>query len=447
MSYPRVLEQGPGIFPISISRSETNETMSIKTEGGITAPKGYLAAGAHIGIKKRRTDLALIWSEVPASVAATFTTNVVKAAPIVWNQKVVKEGKLIRGIVINSGNANACTGESGLLNAQNMAETFAQCKGVEPTEVLVSSTGLIGVPLPMERIKTGIEATHAQLSKGPVAATAAATAIITTDSCIKQIAVKLEIGGKTVTIGGMAKGSGMIHPNMATMLAFITTDAKIDGLLLQDCLNESISRTYNMISVDGDTSTNDMVVMLANGLAANEPIAKGDDNYRIFLDALNQVNVYLAKSIVGDGEGATKFIEVTVSAASTLVDAQKVARCIVSSNLVKAALFGNDPNWGWIFAAMGYSGVPFDQNKVSICFQSKAGKVCATELGEAMEFDRDFAKDILKEREICIHVQLNEGSEAATAWGCDLSYEYVRINGSLSQTHPTPPLTDNLALA
>jgi glutamate N-acetyltransferase/amino-acid N-acetyltransferase len=425
--------------------------MIIQT-GGVTSPKGYLATGAHIGIKKRRTDLALIWSEVPANVAATFTTNVVKAAPIVWNQLVVKEGKPIRGVVINSGNANACTGEAGFVHAKNMAETFAQCRGVTATEVLVSSTGLIGVPLPMDRIKSGIESTHAQLSDQPSAGTAAATAIITTDSCIKEIAVKVEIAGKTVTIGGMAKGSGMIHPNMATMLAFITTDANIHPQLLKESLQRSISQSYNMISVDGDTSTNDMVVLLANGLADNEPILSPDQNYQTFLDALNQVNVYLAKSIVGDGEGATKFIEVTVGGARTLEDAQKLARSIVSSNLVKTALFGNDPNWGWIFAAMGYSGVPFDPNKVSIEFLSKAGTVSLTQLGEAIDFDRNFAKEILKEREIGILVQINEGEAIATAWGCDLSYEYVRINGSLQRDQvpagATPTaITDNLALA
>jgi glutamate N-acetyltransferase/amino-acid N-acetyltransferase len=393
-------------------------------------PKGFQAAGAHVGIKRRRKDLALLWSDAPANVAAAFTTNVAKAAPIIWNQRVMNERKMMRGVAINSGNANACTGEDGLVHTEMMAETYAACKQVTPSEILIASTGVIGVPLPIDRIKEGIKATCSQLSSEAQAGRAAAEAILTTDSYVKEIALCVEIGGKTVTIGGMAKGSGMIHPNMATMLAFVTTDVNISPDLLDEALNKSIAETYNMISVDGDTSTNDMVAVLANGLAENGRIVEKDGDYERFFKALNQVNLYLAKAIVNDGEGATKFIEVMVKGTKTLEDAQKLSRSVVSSNLVKTALFGQEPNWGWILAAMGYGGVPFDPNRVTIKFQSNAGKASLVECGQPTSIDPAFASQVLKEREIQILIEVDEGECMATAWGCDLSYEYVRINGA-----------------
>ncbi|WP_341877483.1 bifunctional ornithine acetyltransferase/N-acetylglutamate synthase [Defluviitalea saccharophila] len=398
-------------------------------DGGITSPKGIKATGNYIGIKKKRKDLAIVYSELPAKGAATFTTNVVKAAPVLWNQQLINEKGNIQAIVVNSGNANACTGEQGMLDTQQMAQTMADCLGLKKEEVLVASTGVIGVPLPMDIICPGIEKTALKLSCLRESAKEAAEAIMTTDTFSKEIAVTFELDGKTITIGGMAKGSGMIHPNMATMLSFITTDINISRELLDKALKESIVDSYNMISVDGDTSTNDMVLVLANGAAENALIDTENEDYEQFKKAFHYVNTYLAQQIVRDGEGAGKFIEVYVKGTKTKSDARILAKSIITSNLVKTAFFGEDANWGRILCAMGYSGVQFDTSKVTIQFVSEAGSIILMKNGTPLVFDEDYAYKILHEKDIKVIALLEEGSEEATAWGCDLSYEYVRING------------------
>lgn len=398
--------------------------------GSVTSAQGFQAAGMHIGVKRKRKDLALIYSEVSASYACMFTTNVMKAAPILWNQKVVSSSKTIRGIVINSGNANSCTGKEGLENAEKMAATYAECIGVLPEEILVCSTGVIGVQLPMEIITKGIINTSTSLEHSKLAGQLAAEAIMTTDTYTKQISVEFEVDGKKVVVGAMAKGSGMIHPNMATMLSFITTDLAIAPHLLEKALKDSGSDTYNMISVDGDTSTNDMVAIMANGLAGNKMIESEDDGYFSFCHALKTINTHLAKIIVQDGEGATKFLEAQVMSAASKDDARLLARSIVSSSLVKTAFFGEDANWGRIICAMGYSGAKFDPANVSISLKSDAGTLELLKLGEPVCVNEILAKQILAEKNIIIHVHMNSGVEDATAWGCDLSYDYVRINGS-----------------
>ncbi len=398
--------------------------------GSVTSAKGFQAAGAHIGVKRKRKDLALIYSEVPATVACMFTTNVMKAAPILWNQSVVAQSTTIRGIVINSGNANSCTGKEGLENAQTMAATYAECIGAKPEEILVCSTGVIGVQLPMEIITKGIINVSSGLEHSKLAGQLAAEAIMTTDTYTKQISVNFEVDGKSITLGAMAKGSGMIHPNMATMLSFITTDLSIAPKMLEKALKDSGADTYNMISVDGDTSTNDMVAIMANGLAGNKTIESEDDGYFAFCNALKQINTHLAKIIVQDGEGATKFLEAQVEGAASKDDARLLARSIVSSSLVKTAFFGEDANWGRIICAMGYSGAKFDPSLVSIALESSGGMLELLKLGEPVCVNEILAKQILAEKNIIIHVSMNSGIEDATAWGCDLSYDYVRINGS-----------------
>lgn len=400
-----------------------------KIEGGITSPKGFKANGNFIGIKKKKKDLAVIYSEVPAKASATFTTNVVKAAPVLWNQKIINEKNNIQAIVINSGNANSCTGKRGMDDTILMAQTMAEALNLKKEEVLVASTGVIGIPLPMSIICPGIKKTVLGLKESREAAKLAAEAIMTTDTFSKEIAFTFTLNEKTVTIGGMAKGSGMIHPNMATMLSFITTDLNISQELLDKALKESIIDSYNMISVDGDTSTNDMVLVLANGASGNEMIVTENEDYEIFKEALNEVNTYLAKQIVIDGEGAGKFIQVNVIGAKTKEEARMLSKSIITSNLVKTAFFGEDANWGRILCAMGYSGVKFDIGKVTIQFLSKAGKIALMDNGVPLEFDEQLALNILHEKEIAIIVTINEGQEEATSWGCDLSYEYVRING------------------
>lgn len=398
-----------------------------KLSGNVTAPLGFLAAGEHIGVKRKRRDLALIKCEVPATAAGVFTQNRVKAAPVLWNHKKVL-GK-INGLVVNSGNANACTGDEGARNVERMAETYAECLGVDKDSILVASTGVIGVQLPMETITIGIKNTFPQLGKGEPASSNAAEGIMTTDKFPKEIAIETEISGEPVRIGGIAKGSGMIHPNMATMLAFITTDANIDRELLQKALKESVADSYNMISVDGDTSTNDSVIVLASGLAKNRAIKIQDSDYEKFKSALHYVNLNLAKQIVLDGEGAEKFLEVTVNEAKTKQDARLIAKAIIGSNLVKTAMFGADANWGRVLCAAGYSGAEFDPTKASIEFSSNAGSIITYLYGEPVVIDEEKAKKVLQEKEIKVIVSLKDGNETATAWGCDLSYEYVRING------------------
>ncbi len=402
----------------------------IKTvKGGINAPQGFKSVGIHIGLKKSKKDLAVIFSETPSVAAAVYTTNTVKAAPILWCQKLTENKSKIRAIVVNSGNANACTGSHGYLHTEITAEAAAKFLGVQPNEVLVASTGVIGVPLPIETILSGLKKACPLISSGEQGALDAATAIMTTDTFPKEIAVEFEIDGKPVRIAGIAKGSGMIHPNMATMLAFITTDADITENMLELALSETVADTYNMISVDGDTSTNDMVAVLANSEADNTLIDKEDEKYFLFRDALYIVNRHLAQQIIKDGEGASKFLEVAVNGAVSQPDARLIAKSVISSSLVKTAFFGEDANWGRILCAMGYSGGYFDQSKTNITFESSAGTITLMRDGLPIKFDEVQAKKILKENEIRILINLADGDSQATAWGCDLSYEYVKING------------------
>ncbi|MFZ7132787.1 MAG: bifunctional glutamate N-acetyltransferase/amino-acid acetyltransferase ArgJ [Eubacteriales bacterium] len=398
-------------------------------EGGIVAPKGFKAAGKHVGLKKKRKDLSIVVSDVPCDFAAVFTTNKVKAAPVKWNENIYHHHGKIKAVVVNSGNANACTGEKGFQDTSLTAETLAKYIGADKYEIIVASTGVIGVPLPIKKIREGIGEVICEIDDDVVSGINAAEGIMTTDTNIKMISVKIQIDGEEVHIGGMAKGSGMIHPNMATMLSFITTDVNIDGQLLRETLKEIAADTYNMISVDGDTSTNDMVIAMTNGQAGNSRIMKRDKNYQIFYDAFFYVNQYLAQEIVRDGEGASKFIEVTVSGAQSKSDAVLVVKSILTSNLVKTALFGEDANWGRVLCAAGYSGAQFDPEQATLTFESDHHSIVLLEKGLPVDFDEDKAFEILKNHDIKIHMQLQEGQETATGWGCDLSYEYVKING------------------
>lgn len=400
-----------------------------KIEGGVTAAKGFEAAAAAAGIKYQdRTDMALIYSEKPCKVAGTFTTNVVKAAPVKWDRNVVDSGMKSQAVIVNSGIANACTGEEGMRYCAETAEEAAKALGVDARSVLVGSTGVIGMQLPMDRVKDGIcklaEAKKPDLESG----TQAAKAIMTTDTKKKEAAVTVEIGDVTVTIGGMAKGSGMIHPNMCTMLAFITTDAKISRKALQAALSEDVEDTYNMISVDGDTSTNDTVLLLANGAAKNEKIRYGTWEYEAFKNALHYVNETLAKEMAGDGEGATALFEVKITGADTKEQAKKLAKSIVCSNLTKAAIAGHDANWGRILCAMGYSGAQFDPEKVDLYFESEAGKLKIIENGVALDYSEEKATEILSQPKVTAIADIKEGDVEAAAWGCDLTHGYIDIN-------------------
>ena len=398
-------------------------------EGGVTAAKGFEAAAAAAGIKyQNRTDMALIYSEKPCKVAGTFTTNVVKAAPVKWDRNVVDSGMKAQAVIVNSGIANACTGEEGMKYCEETAKEAANVLGIDAKSVLVGSTGVIGMQLPMERVKDGIrklaEAKKPDLESG----TQAAQAIMTTDTKKKEVAVTVEISDVTVTIGGMAKGSGMIHPNMCTMLAFITTDAKISRKALQAALGEDVEDTYNMISVDGDTSTNDTVLLLANGVAGNEKIRYGTWEYEAFKTALHYVNETLAKEMAGDGEGATALFEAKVIGADTKEQAKKLAKSIVCSNLTKAAIAGHDANWGRILCAMGYSGAQFDPEKVDLYFESEAGKLKIIENGVALNYSEEKATEILSQPKVTAIADIKEGDVEATAWGCDLTHGYIDIN-------------------
>ena len=398
-------------------------------DGGITAAKGFLAAGAHIGIKKIKKDLSLLYSEKPAVAAGMFTQNIVRAAPVIRNEQMIKSGKEIKGLVTISGNANACTGEQGILDNQKMADVYAKMLQISPEEVLTAATGIIGKQMPIDVIERGIQEITPHLKKDRQSAKEAAAGIITTDTFLKEVAVELELGGKTVTIGGMAKGSGMIHPNMATMLAFITSDVCIKRELLDEMLKQSIQTSYNMVSVDGDTSTNDTVIVLANGMAGNAEITEKNADYEAFQKALHFVNTKLAKDLVRDGEGATKFIEVNVTGAKTQQYAKTMAKSVVTSNLVKTAMYGQDANWGRVLCAMGYSGVKFDTKKVDIVYHSAKGSIDLMIKGDPIVFDEEKAAEILSEKEITVEIRIQKGNEKATAWGCDLSHEYVSING------------------
>ena len=400
-----------------------------EVSGGVTAAKGFEAAATAAGIKyKDRTDMALVYSVVPCNVAGTFTTNIVKAAPVKWDMEIVKNSEYAQAVIVNSGIANACTGEEGYSYCKQTAKAAGEALSIPERAVLVGSTGVIGMQLPMDRIENGIKALAENKNDSLRNGTEAAKAIMTTDTVKKEIAVKLTLGGKEVTIGGMSKGSGMIHPNMCTMLAFITTDAAISKEMLKKALSESIKDTYNMISVDGDTSTNDTVLLLANGMAENAEITEENDDYSKFLDALNYVNTYLAKKMAGDGEGATALFEVKVVNAETKEQAVTISKSIVTSSLTKAAIYGHDANWGRILCAMGYSGAMFDPEIVDIYFESAAGKIKIVENGRATDYSEEVATKILSEPEVTAIADLKLGNETATAWGCDLTYDYIKIN-------------------
>ena len=398
-------------------------------KGGVTAAKGYEAASTAAGIKYQgRTDMALIYSQVPCVSAGTFTTNVVKAAPVKWDRQVVDSGAGVQAVVVNSGIANACTGEEGMEYCKETAEAAAKALNIDAAGVLVGSTGVIGMQLPMQKLVDGIQVLAGKKAEGLQSGHDAALAIMTTDTVEKEMAVEIEIGGKTVTIGGMSKGSGMIHPNMCTMLAFITTDAAITKEALQKALSEDVEDTYNMISVDGDTSTNDTAILLANGLAGNQEITYASPEYETFKEALHMVNETLAKKMAGDGEGATALFEVKVVGAESIKQAKTLAKSVVCSNLTKAAIAGHDANWGRILCAMGYSGVQFDPEKVDLFFESKAGKLQIIENGMATDYSEEVATKILSEPEITATADIKMGDYSATAWGCDLTHEYININ-------------------
>jgi len=408
-----------------LRRSDDMEWMS----QGINAPKGFYCAATHCGIKRKRKDITMIVSEMPCTYAGVFTKNIVKAAPVTWNQQRLEANDLIKGIIINSGNANACTGTQGYNDTVSMANYFSHELGITKEEILVSSTGVIGVGLPMDKISNGIKEVVKLKSKTIESAKEAAEGIMTTDTFTKSKTVKIIIEGKEVIIAGMSKGSGMIHPNMGTMLSFVTTDATIDAKLLNKLLKEVINDTYNMISVDGDTSTNDMVLVLANGESGTSSLVENSKNYEIFKKAFYQLNEELAILIVRDGEGATKFIEVEVIKMTTKIEARKMVHAIITSNLVKTAFFGEDANWGRILCALGYSGAIFDPNKVKVEYISNSGKIILLENGQQVMFDEEFALAILKETDIKVLVTCYQGNEGSKGWGCDLSYDYVKING------------------
>ena len=398
-------------------------------DGGVTAAKGFEAASTAAEIKyKGRTDMAMVFSEVPCVAAGTFTTNVVKAAPVRWDQDIVYNHQGARAVICNSGIANACTGEEGFVYCRETAKAASESLGIPEDSVLVASTGVIGMQLPIDRIANGVKAMAPKLEGSREAGLEAAKAIMTTDTEKKEAAVEIEIGGKTVTVGGMCKGSGMIHPNMCTMLGFITSDVDISKELLQEALSEDIKDTYNMVTVDGDTSTNDTVLLLANGQAGNPKITEKNADYEEFKKALNYVNTTLAKKIAGDGEGATALFEVKVIGAATKAEAVTLSKSVVTSSLTKAAIYGHDANWGRILCALGYSGVQFDPEKVDLYFESKAGKIKIIENGVSTGYSEEEATKILSEDAVTAIADMKMGEASATAWGCDLTYDYVKIN-------------------
>lgn len=398
-------------------------------EGGVTAAKGFLSASTAAEIKyKNRKDMALLYSEVPCKVAGTFTTNVVKAAPVKWDQEIVKNSAYAQAVVINAGIANACTGAEGYGYCKDTADAAAAALQIPPEAVLVASTGVIGMQLPMDKIAGGVKTMAPALDGSLESGTSSAQAIMTTDTKKKEVAVQIELGGVTVTIGGMCKGSGMIHPNMCTMLAFVTTDAAISKELLQEALSEDVKDTYNMISVDGDTSTNDTVLLLANGMAGNTEITEKNEDYEVFKQALNVVNETLAKKMAGDGEGCTALFEVKVVGAESKEQAVTLSKSIITSSLTKAAIFGHDANWGRILCAMGYSGAQFDPEQVDLFFESAAGKLQIIRDGVALDYSEEEATKILSEPEVTAIADVKMGEASATAWGCDLTFDYVKIN-------------------
>ena len=398
-------------------------------EGGVTAAKGFEAACCEAGIKyKDRTDMALVYSKKPCVSAGTFTSNVVKAACVQWDQKLVASGDPLHAVVVNSGIANACTGKEGFEACEKTAKAVEKALNVPFTSVAVASTGVIGMQLPIEKLTVGVEKMSTTLDSDIPAGTAASKAIMTTDTVNKEVAVTFEIGGVTVTLGGMSKGSGMIHPNMCTMLAFLTTDLDIEKSLLQDAVSEVVKDSFNMITVDGDTSTNDTLLVMANAEAGNKKITEKGSEYEIFKEALFYVCTFLAKKMAADGEGASKLFEAKIVNAKTKEDARTLSRAIVGSNLSKAAIFGCDANFGRFLCAMGYSGALFDQNDVELYFESEKGKLLVFDKGTPIVFDEDKALEIMKADAVTVFVDMHEGSEEATAWGCDLTYDYVKIN-------------------
>ena len=395
-------------------------------QGGVCAAKGFTANGIHCGIRKNKTkrDLALIVSEVPCTASATYTQNLVKGAPLIVTKKHIENG-VARAIICNSGNANTCNA-NGVEIAEQMSELLGKELNVPANDIVVASTGVIGQPLDITPIANGIPALVAGLGDN---SNYACEGIMTTDTIPKEIAFAFTVGGKVCKIGGIAKGSGMIHPNMATMLVFVTTDCKISAQMLQKALSNDIKNSFNMVSIDGDTSTNDMVAVLANGLAENEEIACGGADYDAFCTALNAVTTYLCRKIASDGEGATKLLECKVSGAKDEQTAKTVAKSVICSSLFKSAMFGADANWGRVLCAIGYSGADVEVDKVGVSFRSAKGTVCVCVNGAGVEFSEEKAKEILLEKEIDILITLGNGTGTATAWGCDLTYDYVKING------------------
>ena len=401
-----------------------------KIEGGVTAAQGFEAASAAANIKyKGRTDMALVFSKAPCVTAGTFTTNVVKAAPVIWDRNLVLSGAPAHAVIVNSGIANACTGEEGMEYCRQTAQEASACLGIDENTVLVGSTGVIGFQLPIDRIRNGVRMLSAAKRTGIEAGTEAAKAIMTTDTVHKETAYEFELGSGKAVIGGMAKGSGMIHPNMCTMLSYVTTDAAIEKALLQKALSEIVQETFNMIYVDGDTSSNDTLLVLANGLAGNDVIRDEDsDDYRAFYEALRAVCRELAMKMAGDGEGCTKLIETRVIHADTLANARILAKSVITSSLTKAAVFGRDANWGRVLCALGYSGVQFDPDKCDLYFGEGEEKLLIFTNGSAADYSEEKATELLSGEKVHILADMHMGEAEATAWGCDLTYDYVKIN-------------------
>lgn len=398
-------------------------------KGGVTAAKGFFAAGAEAGIKyKNRKDMAMIYSEKPCQVAGTFTSNVVKAACVLWDKQIVEQSPFAQAVVVNAGIANACTGSQGFSYCKETAQAAAGCLSIPEDAVLVASTGVIGMQLPIDKITAGVKKLQPLLGSDEAAGTQAAEAIMTTDTRSKQVAVTFTVDGKEVTLGGMCKGSGMIHPNMCTMLGFLTTDVSIEKSLLQEALREDVKDTFNMVSVDGDTSTNDTLLLLANGMAGNATITEKNEDYKVFCGALHFVNVALSKMMAGDGEGATALIEAKVIHAASKEDAKTLAKSVICSSLTKAAIYGHDANWGRILCALGYAGVEFDPENIELFFEGKEGRIQIFKDGVATDYSEEEASKILAEPEVRILVDMKMGQGEALAWGCDLTYDYVKIN-------------------
>lgn len=400
-----------------------------KIEGGVTAAKGFEAAGVEASIKyQNRKDMAMIFSKLPCVTAGTFTSNVVKAACVLWDKNIVDSNTQTHAVVINSGIANACTGKQGFDACKKTSKAVEEMLNVPANSVLVASTGVIGMQLPVDKIVNGVKKLSNELKDTKEAANMAAQAIMTTDTISKEVAVTFEINDKTVTIGGMSKGSGMIHPNMCTMLGFVTTDLAISKELLQEALSENVKDTFNMISVDGDTSTNDTLILMANGAAGNTKITEKDENYNKFKEALNEINKTLAMMMAGDGEGATALFETKVIGAKTKEDAKTLAKSVICSSLTKAAIYGHDANWGRILCALGYSGVMFDPEKIELYFMGEKEKMLIFKDGTAAPYSEEEATAILSQKKVTVLVDMKEGTKEATAWGCDLTYDYVKIN-------------------